>query len=136
MTRSHLIDYASSGPGHPAIDIVRLELALYLGCFKQLEEERRYEEFQRKLSFENADEAALERWCGGSCLPALNRVCIGGCVAARDQALEAVKAHGGDYKDYLAAKYLLAWQNLLIEGRQTSLTRSVINALAPEIASW
>jgi Phosphotransferase enzyme family len=35
----HLIDYAGSGPGHPAIDLVRLELALFLGCFKQQEEE-------------------------------------------------------------------------------------------------
>jgi hypothetical protein len=66
----------------------------------------------------------------------VNKVRIKGCITARDQALEAVKAHDGDYKDYLAAKYLVAWQNLLMPGRQTSLTRSIINALAPEIASW
>jgi hypothetical protein len=105
----HLIDYASSGPGHPAIDLVRLELALYLGCFKQLEEENRYELLQRRLSVDSADVTALESSFGRSHLPAVNKVCIGGCIAARDQALEAVKAHGGDYKDYLAAKYLVAW---------------------------
>ena len=27
----HLVDYAASGPGHPAVDLVRFELALYLG---------------------------------------------------------------------------------------------------------
>jgi hypothetical protein len=88
------------------------------------------------LSLDKADVTALESYFGGSRLPGVNKVCIGGCVAARDQALEAVRAHGGSHKDYLAAKNLVAWQNLLMEGRQTSLTRSVINALAPEIASW
>jgi tRNA A-37 threonylcarbamoyl transferase component Bud32 len=132
----HLIDYAGSGPGHPAIDLVRLELALYCGCFKQLEEESRYELFQQRLSLDRADVTALESCFGSSRLPAVNKVCIGGCIAARDQALKAVEEHGGDYKDYLAAKCLVAWQNLLMEGRQTNLTRSIINALAPEIASW
>jgi hypothetical protein len=132
----HLIDYAGSGPGHPAIDLVRLELALYLGCFKQLEEESRYELFQQRLSLNRADVTDLEGCFGSSRLPAVNKVCIGGCVSARDQALQAVETHGGSPRDYLAAKYLVAWQNLLMEGRQTSLTRSVINALTPEIASW
>jgi Ternary complex associated domain 9 len=132
----HLIDYAGSGPGHPAIDLVRLELALYLGWFMQTEGEDRYVQFQRRLSLDIADTAKLEHFFGDSYLPAVNKVCIGGCAAARDRVLETVKAHGGSQRDYLAAKYLVAWQSLLMQGRQTSLIRSIINALAPEIASW
>jgi Phosphotransferase enzyme family len=132
----HLIDYASSGPGHPAIDLVRLELALYLSCFKQLEDDSRYEVLQRRLSVDLADGTDIESSFERSLLPIVNKVCIGGCITAGDQALAAVKAHGGDHKDYLAAKYLVAWQNLLMPGSQISLTRSIINALAPEIASW
>lgn len=132
----HLIDYASSGPGHPTIDLVRLELALYLGCFKQLEDESRYEVLQQRLSVDLADGTDLESSFERSLLPIVHKVCIGRCMTARDQALAAVKAHGGNYKDYLAAKYLVAWQNLLMPGSQMSLTRSIMNALAPEIASW
>jgi len=113
-----------------------LELALYLSCFRQLEDESRYEVLQRRLSVDLADGADLESSFERSLLPIVNKVCIGGCIAARDQALTAVKAHGGDHKDYLAAKYLVAWQNLLMPFSQISLTRSIINALAPEIASW
>ena len=131
-----LIDYAGSGPGHPAIDLVRLELALYLGWFMQTQEEDRYVLFQRMLSLNSDDTATLERFFGDSYVPAVNKVCIRGCAAARDRALETVKVHGGTRRDYLAAKYLVAWQSLLMQGRQTSLIRSVINALAPVIASW
>jgi hypothetical protein len=35
---AHLIDYAGSGPGHPAVDLVRLELALYLDFFRQVDQ--------------------------------------------------------------------------------------------------
>lgn len=134
-TDMHLIDFAASGPGHPAIDLVRLELALFLGCFKSLEEEYVYVEFQKVLSsWVTLDE--FEKHFQQSFRPAVNKVCIKGCILARDRAIEAVKAHGGSEKDYIATKYLVAWQNLLMPGRQTSLTRSIILALEPQINSW
>jgi len=132
----HLIDFAASGPGHPAVDLARLELALFLGCFRPLEEESVYVEFQKAITFELASKDELEKRFPGSFRSSINHVCLKGCVAARDQAIEALKMHGGSEKDYIAAKYLLAWQNLLMPGRQTSLTRSVILTLAPQIISW
>lgn len=132
----HLIDFAASGPGHPAVDLARLELALFLGCFRPLEEESVYVEFQKALTFELASKDDLEKRFPGSFRSSVNHVCLKGCVDARDQAIEALKMHGGSEKDYIAAKYLLAWQNLLMPGRQTSLTRSIILTLAPQIISW
>jgi tRNA A-37 threonylcarbamoyl transferase component Bud32 len=132
----HLIDYAGSGPGHPAIDLVRLELALYVGCLKQLEDELQYVKLQEKLSIEMLNYDKLAQEFPESFRAVINRVCMRGCVAARDNAIEAAKAHTGTVKDYLAAKYLVAWQNLIMGGRQASLARSVICALAPAIDKW
>lgn len=132
----HLIDYAGSGPGHPAIDLVRLELALYIGCLKQLEDESRYIKLQEDLSIKLFDYSKLAQDYPESFRIAINRVCMRGCVSARDNAIKAVKSHGGSQEDYLAAKYLIAWQNLSMEGRQSSLARSIISALAPFINSW
>jgi hypothetical protein len=132
----HLIDYASSGPGHPAIDLVRLELALYLGILRQLESDDQYQAFQQAFSLDWQTGSNLELAWPTTFRCSTNRVCIAGCVAARDSALQAVHAHGGNERDYLAAKYLIALQNLVMHRRQTSLTRGMINALTSEIASW
>ena len=127
---AHLIDYAGSGPGHPAIDLVRLELMLYLKCFKQKQHEDKCSAFQLALTIGVASAEDLLRDFPVLLTSSLNRICMRGCVAARDCALKAVKAHGGDNGDYLAAKYLAAWQYLLIDGFQGGLTRSVISGLA------
>ena len=80
-------------------------------------------------------EELLTRFSGLLC-SSLNRICMRGCVAARDGAIAASRSHGGDASDYLAAKYLAAWQYLLVDGMQGGLARSVISALSPEIAKW
>jgi len=133
---SYLIDYGQSGPGHPAIDLVRLELALYLGVFKQTDAEEEGRRLQRVLSLDRGDWDAIS-----SCFPrqvasVTNRVCLEGCALARDAAIEAVTAHGGTQQDYVATKYLLAWQSLIIEGLNTALARGIIDVLSNEITSW
>jgi hypothetical protein len=63
----------------------------------------------------------------------VNEACARGIVAARDAAISAVQRHGGDANDYLAAKYLVAWQHIGLVGSHTGLARAMIEALAPEI---
>lgn len=133
---AHLIDYAGSGPGHPAVDLARLELALYLGVARQVDSEEHSIRLQTRLSLEGATAASLLAEFPEFHRCHVNRVCIEGCVAARNFALEAVETHGGDLGDYVAAKYLVAWQNLVMFGRQTGLCRAVIRALAPSINNW
>lgn len=129
----HLIDYAASGPGHPAVDLVRFELALFLSFARPLITEQEFVEFQEALSLERVGvEELMVRF------PALNKcrinkVAIAGCVAARDRALSTLAKHGGGPDDYLAAKYLIAWQSLLLIDRQTLTARSIIVALEPEL---
>jgi hypothetical protein len=135
-TEAHLIDYAGSGPGHPAVDLARLELALYLGPMRQLDPEPNCVAFQKSLSIEMTTVDGLAHAFPSLHKSYINAACVQGCVAARDNALRALRAHGGDERDYLAAKYLVTWQSLVMFGLNTGLNRSVIASLAPEIARW
>ena len=131
-----LIDYAASGPGHPALDLVRFELALYLGPVRQFEDEASSEAFQRALSIDRAPMDVLRSGFPDFFQCHVNSACAAGMTGARDAALEVLENHGGDIHDYLAMKFLVAWQNLAIVGSQTGLARAVILATAEEIAAW
>ena len=131
----HLIDYAASGPGHPALDLVRLELSLYVGPTRHFEQEERGVEFQRAFSIERLSLENLRHEFPTFFQCYVNVVCARAMVAARDEAIAAVRAHNGGPGDYLATKYLLAWQYFGMIGSHTGLARAVINALAPEIAN-
>ena len=131
-----LIDYAWSGPGHPALDLVRFELALYLGPVRQFEDDASSIAFQKALSIQWASLEALRSSFQGFFQCHVNSACAAGMTEARDAALGVLENHGGDVRDYLAIKFLVAWQNLGIIGSHTGLARAVILALAEEIAAW
>lgn len=132
---SFLIDYAGSGPGHPAVDLVRLELSLFLRALKQTAEESECIEFQRMLSSENGGYDALSARFPRMVQSRFNEVCVQGCAAARSRAMEVLKVHGGNLKDYLATKLLVATQSLLIPNVQIGLNRSVILATAEQLSA-
>ena len=131
-----LIDYEASGPGHPALDLVRFELALYLGPVRQFEDEASSVAFQRALSLDRAQFDVLRRTFRVFFQCHVNSACAAGMTEARDAAIDVLANHGGDVRDYLAMKFLVAWQNLAFIGSQTGLARAVILATADEIAAW
>ncbi len=133
---AYLIDYAYSGPGHPAIDLARLELALYLGPFQQAGSDADCRSLQAALTLEQRDWPFLQGHFSELIKLKTNEVCIRGCVMARDAALQAVQSYGGDKRDYFAAKLLLAWYALALEGLNSSLARGVIEILTDEIIRW
>ncbi len=133
---SYLIDYACSGPGHPAVDLARLELSLYLGPFQQSGSDEECRALQTALSIERCDVAALSAQFPGMLKLRINRVYIDGCVKARDAALQMVRVFGGDERDYLVAKLLLAWYALALEGLNSGLARGVIEVISEEVLKW
>jgi hypothetical protein len=126
---AHLIDFAASGPGHPAVDLVRLEMALFTGCYLPVDTEEKYVALQHALSIDGLDFKTLVERFDLANGPGLNRLCLHGCTEARRLALEVLGGFGGGIEDYLAVKSLVAWQTLLMENRQTSLSRAVIRAI-------
>jgi uncharacterized protein associated with vWA-MoxR-VMAP ternary system len=135
-SRVHFIDYGSAGPGHPAVDLVRLEVSLYTGQARQVESEPASIELQRALSVHCASLDVLRRQFSPFFQCRVNEVCAHAMVAARDGAVDAVRAHGGNIRDYQAAKYLVAWQHVGMNGVHTGLARSSVAALTDEILSW
>ena len=131
-----VIDYEASGPGHPALDLVRFELALYLGPVRQFEDEALSVAFQRKLSIDRAPLDVLRSSFRDFFQCHVNSACAVGMTGARDAAIEVLEKHGGNVRDYLAMKFLVAWQNLGFIGSQTGLARAVIVATTEEIATW
>jgi len=129
-----LIDYAGSGPGHPAIDLVRLELSLFLGAFRQITQWDEVVSLQKDISVTNLTAAALESKYKPLIGIRLNDVCLSGCIEARDEALAVLSDYGAGLDDYLAVKYLLAWQSLQIPDLEQGLARAVIEAIAPALA--
>ena len=132
----YFIDYACSGPGHPAWDLSRLELALYLGCFRQVADDETHVAFQKALSLSLVSEEDLRSDYGEFFNLRVNDICLKGCISARDRVLEVLAHWQGAKEDYLVAKYLIAWTALGLPDQQTGLARSVILAFADEIASW
>ncbi len=132
----HLIDYAASGPGHPAVDLVRLELALYLGPVRQFEDDKTSVAFQKALSVDQATIDCLSKRFPDFFECHVNAACAVGMTNTRDAAITVLQKHRGGHRDYLATKFLVAWQHLGIIGSQTALARAVILATADEIAGW
>jgi hypothetical protein len=129
----HLIDYAGSGPGHPAVDLVRLEMSLFLDVARQVESAERCVELQRCLSIGRQDRLSLAAAFPEFHRCQVNAVSLAGCIAARDEVLAVLTHYGGDQRDYLAMKYLVAWQSLIMMKRHAGLTRTVIEALTPTV---
>lgn len=132
---AHLVDFAGSGPGHPAVDLVRLEVALFTEFFRPIRSEDDYVKLQRRLSVDAASFDELRAEFDLDRGPMINKLCIHGCIAARDKVLAVLGEHGGSQLDYLAAKCLVAWQTLLMHGRQAVLTRSIIRAVSGSFLS-
>jgi hypothetical protein len=129
-----LIDYAGSGPGHPCIDLVRLELSLFLNVFRQLTAGNEVVLLQRDISLGQLSPSEIEAKYQSVLRLRVNDVCLAGCLAAREEALAVLSGYGGGLEDYLAVKYLLAWQSLQLPDLQQGLVRAVIDAIAPSLS--
>lgn len=125
-----LIDYANSGPGHPAVDLVRLEVALFLGAFAPTIDGATCRRLQEMISIELR---TLEEICEEIdvvCALESNRAVLAGCLSARDSVLAVLETHGLDQTDYLATKLLVSWASLEVDELQHSWAREIIAVLS------
>ena len=129
-----LIDYANSGPGHPAVDLVRLESALLFGAFVLSVDLELFRRLQQLLTIELATLDEIHAEIPEVLRMTVNETVLRGCVAARDAALTVLAHYGGDKVDYRAAKNLIAWASLEVEGLQHALARETIVLLSEATA--
>jgi hypothetical protein len=124
------IDFANSGPGHPAFDLVRLEAALLYAYFRMVESEDKMVEcfhtiFTTDSSVEDLKKAHPK-------LLASKTSCLAthASIETRRAALDVLKAYGGTEKDYFSMKMIVACQSLTIQGFQAGAVRAGIRALS------
>jgi hypothetical protein len=127
--QGYLIDYAYSGPGHPCVDLVRLELSLFLNHFRAFGTDADLIQMQRAFSRDRLDFDQLCRGFPQLASSASNRLCLRMCVDCRDRIAEILKVHKLDWSHYLAVKLASAWQALQVPSLQQSTTRAVIIGL-------
>ncbi|MGB8131132.1 MAG: phosphotransferase, partial [Candidatus Angelobacter sp.] len=126
---AHLVDYALSGPGHPAIDLVRLECCLFTTVFRAFGQEYLLIELQKYLNmpdktFDSLPDSFVDilHW-------EINQVAVRGAFACRDAALRVLQHYGGGLADYLAVKCLVGWTGLILLDQQVSSCRAIISAI-------
>jgi hypothetical protein len=124
-----VIDYAYSGPGHPCVDLVRLELSLFLTHFVQCVSEDILVQLQREITYKNANPEDLVTKYPKAFPCGTNRACMEMCLIARDAVGGVLAKHRLGWKHYVCTKLLYAWQALQIPTLQRSLVRIVIQAL-------
>jgi Ternary complex associated domain 9 len=128
--QGYLIDYALSGPGHPAADLARLELSIFFTAMHPFGRSDDWVELQRTLSHTTANAEALMATYPRLFCSHFNRAAIRMCVAARDACLGVLSRRGLDASHYRAAKLLFAWQSLISPEFQQSFVRAAIVALS------
>ena len=124
------IDFAYSGPGHPAFDLVRLEAALLYAHFRMVESEDKMVEcfhtiFTKDSKLEDLKSAHPKLLASKtSCLA------IHASIETRRAALDVLRTYGGNEKDYFSMKMVVACQSLIIPGFQEGAVRAGIRAIS------
>jgi hypothetical protein len=134
----HFIDYANSGPGHPCFDLVRLESAMLFQCFRMTEDERTVGRMLFAILEGKPEDVVLATF------PTLvssvgNRLAVRTCIRCRTAALSLLDQHGGDEDDYLAMRYVISCQSLLLPQTQKGVVRGCLTALVSLLSgrrSW
>jgi hypothetical protein len=127
------IDYASSGAGHPSVDLVRLEMSLFFCSFRPMCAESQIVDVQVDLSVHGLGLQALMAKYPHVGAFASNRLWLETAIGARQECLNVLQSYGGTAADYISCKLLIAWTSLQIPTVPTSLARTIIQALAPHI---
>ena len=127
---AYLIDYALSGPGHPAYDLVRLECSLYFRFLRCMDTESSFACFQRAITLDNADEASLRASFPSWWSSRLNESLLRGALLARDTAKSVLNAHDLGHADYVAVKFIISCWSISIPMLQMGLVRATMSALA------
>lgn len=126
----HVIDYAYSGPGHPCVDLAKLELSIFFQSFHPFGSQDSVVRLQRDLSLATNDLGFILDQHRGLIKSRTNELVIQLCVCVRDAAFQVLRAHGLDWEHYMAAKLLSSWQSLQSPNLPQSLVRTVIEALS------
>lgn len=123
------IDFANSGPGHPAFDLVRLEAALLYAHVRMAEGEDEMVECFHSLFSKDWNFEELKRSHPALLSSKPSCLAVHASIETRKAALKVLKIYGGTEKDYFCLKLIVACQSLTIRGFQEGAARAGIRAI-------
>lgn len=124
----HFIDYAYCGPGHPCLDLARLESAILFFCGRMNGDEREF----GSVLFDVLDgktEEDVKRKHPSFCTTRTNRLAIFTSLACRAAAFELLGSIDRGEDDWLAMKYVISCQSLFMISMQSGVVRAQLSAL-------
>jgi predicted Ser/Thr protein kinase len=129
-TDACIIDYDSTGLGHPAYDLVRLECSIVLQFLRALGTEDDFVELQKSISVDFENIEILEQkhpvWFSSS----VNKVLLEAVVNCRNKCLELLQIFGLGKEDYIATKFIMCCYSIALPQLQMGFVRGSIRALA------
>lgn len=125
----HFIDYATSGPGHPCYDLVRLESAILFYSTRMNGGEHSLSTLFTDI-LDGKGEDAIKAAHPSLCSSRTNRLAVHACITCRQAAIQCAAAYGGTEDDYLAMKYVISCQSLFMLELQSGVVRAQLAALA------
>jgi hypothetical protein len=123
------IDFAYSGPGHPAFDLVRLEASLLYTHFRMTESEDEITECFHELFAKNLSIEELKKLHPSLLASKMSCLAVHASLRTKQAAIEVLKNYGGGELDYLSMKLVVACQSLVISGFQEGTVRAGIRAI-------
>lgn len=124
------IDFANSGPGHPAFDLVRLEAALLFAHFRMVESEDKMVECFHTIFTTDTNLDDLKKAHPKLLASKTSCLAIHASIESRRTALDVLKNYGGSEKDYFSMKMIVACQSLTVPGFQEGAVRAGIRAIS------
>lgn len=127
------IDYAASGPGHPLVDLVRLDATVRQLALRALVSESELVEVFNAIYIEGvAAEKVLDVYpvfkaSAGSCLA------LRSAAKIRECCLAVASHHGGDLKDYLAMVFVVSGHVLAVRNPASAIERALLRAVATQL---
>jgi hypothetical protein len=128
-----LIDFAGSGPGHPAVDLCRLIVALFSMYFRADFSEKIVHSLIADIFIHRKSKPEVVKSYPDMLIPRINDLCITACIDAVGCVVNCVTSCAGTHDDYIASLNLIAWQCMLLPGRQVANLKVLIDELSQYI---
>jgi hypothetical protein len=125
-----LIDFASSGPGHPCYDLVRLDMSVSTFAFRAVCHEQDIARMMHEIHCDGADYERVKIAFPRLLSSVGNRVAVRAAIAIRTASLDVLSQYGGGLIDYMAMRILVNSFALSALYPQSVVARATISASA------
>jgi hypothetical protein len=127
------IDFADSGPGHPCLDLARLDGTVRTSLFRAVDDEAECTRFCERLYCDGSSASELESEFPEIANPLGNLLWMRSAVQLREAAISVAKEHGGGLADFLAMTVVVSSYLLMHLVPGSGIERALLGGLSARI---